>query len=151
MALNCIVEFFEVQFRKQVSAHDFVLNPFEEAALPCAAAPPACASCRSRSRARAPRPVRRSGRAAAAGRRRSRGPGRSRRTPESPCAAPCECRTIWLEPPVLLLLVPRKLQGTRNRWPAQVSSRHVRHLPPVKRTHMKTAARVLDRVLSEPV
>ena len=45
----------------------------------------------------------RSGRAAVAERRRSRGPGRSRRTPESPCATPCECRA---SPP----LVPRQLQ-----------------------------------------
>jgi len=34
MATNRSVEFFEMQFRKQVSAHDFVLNPFEEAASP---------------------------------------------------------------------------------------------------------------------
>src|SRR6266498_3711291 len=34
MATNRSVEFFEAQFQKQVSAKDFVLNPFEEAALP---------------------------------------------------------------------------------------------------------------------
>ena len=31
---NRSVAFFETQFRKQVAAHDFSLNPFEEAALP---------------------------------------------------------------------------------------------------------------------
>lgn len=31
---NRTVELFEAQFQRQVSAHDFVLNPFEEAALP---------------------------------------------------------------------------------------------------------------------
>ncbi len=35
MAANCGVEFFEKQFQRQVSAHEFTLNPFEEAALPC--------------------------------------------------------------------------------------------------------------------
>ncbi len=34
MPANRSVEFFEAQFRRQVGAHDFALNPFEEAALP---------------------------------------------------------------------------------------------------------------------
>ncbi len=34
MAGNRSVEFFEAQFRRQVSAHDFALNPFETVALP---------------------------------------------------------------------------------------------------------------------
>ena len=34
MAANRSVEFFEKQFRRQVTAHVFTLNPFEEVALP---------------------------------------------------------------------------------------------------------------------
>ncbi len=34
MVANRSVEFFETQFQRQVRAHDFVLNPFEAAALP---------------------------------------------------------------------------------------------------------------------
>lgn len=34
MAANRSVDFFEAQFRRQVSAREFVLNPFEQAALP---------------------------------------------------------------------------------------------------------------------
>ena len=34
MAANRSVDFFETQFRRQVGAAEFVLNPFEEAALP---------------------------------------------------------------------------------------------------------------------
>ncbi|HEU4385900.1 MAG TPA: class I SAM-dependent methyltransferase [Anaeromyxobacteraceae bacterium] len=34
MAANRSVEFFETQFRRQVTAREFTLNPFEEAALP---------------------------------------------------------------------------------------------------------------------
>ncbi len=34
MPANRSVEFFETQFQRQVSAHEFTLNPFEEAALP---------------------------------------------------------------------------------------------------------------------
>lgn len=34
VAANRSVDFFETQFRRQVSAAEFVLNPFEEAALP---------------------------------------------------------------------------------------------------------------------
>jgi tellurite methyltransferase len=34
MAPNPSVEFFETQFKRQVSAHEFTLNPFEELALP---------------------------------------------------------------------------------------------------------------------
>jgi tellurite methyltransferase len=32
--VNRSIDFFETQFQRQVSAHDFTLNPFEEAALP---------------------------------------------------------------------------------------------------------------------
>jgi tellurite methyltransferase len=34
MATNRSVDFFETQFQRQVKAHEFTLNPFEEAALP---------------------------------------------------------------------------------------------------------------------
>ncbi|BDG04208.1 hypothetical protein [Anaeromyxobacter oryzae] len=32
---NRSIEFFDEQFKRQVQAHEFALNPFEEAALPC--------------------------------------------------------------------------------------------------------------------
>ncbi len=34
MTLDHSVQFFDAQFRRQVQAHDFALNPFEQAALP---------------------------------------------------------------------------------------------------------------------
>jgi len=74
-----------------------------------------------------------SGRAAVAERRRSRGPGRSRRTPESPCATPANVgpRLPWFLD---------SSRWRRKRWPTSTFWRHVSRLLAPKRTRMHASA-----------